>query len=207
VRAIEHHRQLADSGKLDPGARRIFGISQGHLDRKLRLESLEHIQSLPFDGVAVGGLSVGESREEMYEILDLLGGHLDPNRPRYLMGVGTIPDFLEAVKNGIDMFDCVLPTRNARNGQALTSAGKVNVRNAKFAHSNEPLDANCDCKTCRRYSIGYIRHMFKAGEMFGPQLVTYHNLYFFHRFMSQMRSSIKEGSFQQFYDKWKKVDF
>ncbi len=205
--AIDHRHRLIDEGKMDPVARRVFGISQGHMDLRLRVESLQYIQSLPFDGIAVGGLSVGESREQMYEILEALGPNLDSNRPRYLMGVGTIPDFLEAVKNGIDMFDCVLPTRNARNGQALTSLGKVNVRNASHSLSTLPLDSHCNCKTCRRYSVGYIRHLFKAKEMLGSQLITYHNLYFFHSFMTKMRSSIQRGEFLEFYKHWKAIPF
>ncbi len=205
--AADHYNLLKEKGMIDPERQRIFGIIQGGLDPEKRKQSAEWIQSLPFSGIAVGGLSVGESREELYSMLDYLGPLLGKERPRYLMGVGTIPDFLEAVKNGIDMFDCVLPTRNARNAQALTSQGKLNLRNAVHAADHSPLDPECSCRVCRRYSRGYIRHLFISGEMLGPQLVTYHNLAFFYSFMSEMRKSVKEGRFGSFYTHWRSVKF
>ncbi len=205
--AYTHFHDLVARGKVDRRYRKLFGIIQGGLDTSLRKESAASIQSLGFDGIAVGGLSVGESRREMYDILSSLGEHLDEQRVHYLMGVGTVPDFLEAVKNGIDMFDCVLPTRNARNGQALTSQGKLNIRNAAHSMSTLPLDQDCHCRTCRRYSRGYIRHLFRAGEMLGPMLMTYHNLHFMNRFMKELRASISGGRFSQFYNHWKSVPF
>jgi queuine tRNA-ribosyltransferase len=201
--SVKHYRKLADGGAFDPLSHRMFGIVQGGVFETYRAESARVIQSMPFDGIAVGGLSVGESREDFYRVLGSLAGRLDAERPRYLMGVGTIPDFLEAVRCGIDMFDCVLPTRNARNGQALTSQGKLNIRNASHALETIPIDDTCQCRVCRRYSRGYIRHLFVAGEMLGPELMTYHNLYFFYDFMRQMREAIREGNFGAFYTKWR----
>ncbi len=203
--AIQHHARLADQGVLNPEFKKMFGIAQGGLDIRRRLESLDRIQSLPFDGIAVGGLSVGETREEFHSILEGISPRLDPDRPRYLMGVGTIPDFLEAVRYGVDMFDCVLPTRNGRNGQALTSQGKIKIRNARYSTSHEPLDPECSCRVCDRYSRAYIRHLFISREMLGPELLTYHNLYFYFDFMKRMRDSIRQGRYMEFYEKWKKV--
>lgn len=204
--ALSHFQDRISKGH-DRKYGRLFGIVQGGLSFEHRRISLDAIQSLDFDGIAIGGLSVGESRSEMVEILDFLGEKLDSSRPRYLMGVGTIPDFLEAVKNGIDMFDCVLPTRNGRNGQALTSEGRLNIRNASHVGSSLPLDPSCNCNVCRRYSRGYIRHLFQVDEMLGPILVSYHNLSFFYKFMSDMRKSIRTGEFLRFYSEWKKVTF
>ncbi len=202
--AVSYYRSISgeryDSGKL-------FGIIQGGTDSSFRRESTERIQSLPFDGIAVGGLSVGEGRESMYETLRMLAPLLDADRPRYLMGVGTIPDFLEAVRCGIDMFDCVLPTRNARNGQLLTSSGKINLRNAQYTASDEPPDPFCSCRVCRRYSLGYLRHLFLSREMLGGQMATYHNLFFYHAFMRALRHSIYENKFDEFYIKWIKIHF
>ncbi len=206
-RSIEHHRRRADEGKLDADRRRLFGIIQGGIHLEHRRESAQAVQDLPFDGIAVGGLSVGETRESMYGVLEDLGGRLDEKRPRYLMGVGTIPDFLEAVRNGIDMFDCVLPTRNARNGQIFTSRGKINLRNAQYADKNEAPDPECRCRVCRRYSLGYMRHLFISKEMLGPQLATYHNLHFIFTFMAEMRSAIRAGRYLEFYERWKKIPF
>lgn len=206
-RAIQHHRLLADRGDLNPVEQKIFGIIQGGMFEDTRRESARIIQDMPFDGIAIGGMSVGESREKRYEVLSYIANDLDPERPRYMMGVGVIPDFLEAVRQGVDMFDCVLPTRNARNGQALTSVGKINIRNAVHGESNEPLDPACNCRVCRRYSRGYIRHLFITGEMLGSQMVTFHNLFFFYNFMSSMRESIENQKFMEFYRYWSDIPF
>ena len=168
---------------------------------------MDYIAARPFDGIAIGGLSVGESRPELHAMLGWLGSRMDPERPRYLMGVGTVPDILEAVRAGVDMFDCVLPTRNARNGQFLTGLGKRNVRNARFARSDEPPDPECTCPVCARYSLGYIRHLFSVGEMLGPMLATHHNLHFFSHFMEALRAAIKAGEYEPFYERWKKIPF
>ena len=205
--SAEYFKRQVDAGLIDPNYQRLFGIIQGGTDAELRRESAEFIQSLPFAGIAVGGLSVGETRESFYETLAALGEHLDPARPRYLMGVGTIPDFLEAVRYGIDMFDCVLPTRNARNGQVFTEMGKLNLRNARYKELDEPVDPNCGCRVCQKYSLAYLRHLFTVGEMLGPQLATHHNLHFIFQFMSEMRKSIQENRFMEFYSRWKKIPF
>lgn len=183
----------------------IFGISQGAMDLDARKYSLETIQSLPFSGIAVGGLSVGEPRHLFYSVLEHLAPHHDRSRPRYLMGVGTVPDILEGVKNGIDMFDCVLPTRNARNAQVFTRKGRLNLRNEIHKLSNKPIDEECQCKVCKNYSVGYLRHLHKAKEILALSLSTYHNLHFMKDFMEMLQNSIKSGDFPVFYDKWKNL--
>lgn len=201
-----YERRREEESALDERSK-LFGIIQGGVDPELRRESAEQIQSQPFHGVAVGGLSVGETRAAMYATLESMAPVLDPARPRYLMGVGTIPDFLEAVRCGFDMFDCVLPTRNARNGQLLTSRGPLNLRNARFARAAEPPDPACGCRVCRRYSLAYLRHLFSVGEMLGPQMATYHNLHFYYTFMADLRAAVRENRFLEFYAAWKKISF
>ncbi|EMN42431.1 tRNA guanosine(34) transglycosylase Tgt [Leptospira weilii] len=183
----------------------LFGIFQGGIDLGLRLESLRKIASLPFDGIAIGGLSVGEPRKDFIRILEGVSDSTDRNRPLYLMGVGTVPDILDGVKNGVDMFDCVLPTRNARNGQVFTSLGKINLRNEKWKSSDAPMDPHCGCKVCKRYSIGYIRHLHHVGEITAFSLSTYHNLYFMKNFLSEIQKSIRAGEFLKIYAKWKNL--
>ncbi|RHX77789.1 tRNA guanosine(34) transglycosylase Tgt [Leptospira yasudae] len=183
----------------------LFGIFQGGIDLDFRLESLQAITSLPFDGVAIGGLSVGEPRKDFIRILEGISKYTDRNRPLYLMGVGTVPDILDGVKNGVDMFDCVLPTRNARNGQVFTSLGKINLRNEKWKNSDAPMDPNCGCKVCKRYSIGYIRHLHHVGEITAFSLSTYHNLYFMKSFLAEIRKSIQAGEFLETYARWKNL--
>ena len=197
--------------KYESKNRFLFGIAQGGLSEKDRLASLHTIQSMEiegkrFDGIALGGLSVGEERDELYHILNFVAPHLDIARPHYLMGVGTILDILEGVRCGIDLFDCVWPTRNARNAQAITSKGALKLRNSAYAKDIEPLDIDCHCRVCAKgYSRSYIRHLFMAKEMLGPILLSYHNLYFYFYFMKEMRSSIKKGKFSEFYEKWHKI--
>jgi len=205
--SIDYLTEQAASGLLDPAMQRLFGIIQGGTFEWARSESIERIQALPFSGIAIGGLSVGESREDFHRILTYMRGRLDPNRPRYLMGVGTIPDFLHAVDCGIDMFDCVLPTRNGRNGQGLTSMGKIRIRNSQYKDQDVPLDPSCECKVCSRYSRAYIRHLFMSDEMLGPQLMSYHNLAFFFSFFKKTRLAIREGSFRDFCNEWKDWEF
>ncbi|MCB1177458.1 MAG: tRNA guanosine(34) transglycosylase Tgt [Leptospiraceae bacterium] len=188
-----------------PNNQYLFGISQGGVNKNLRLQSLEYINSLPFAGIAVGGLSVGETRNEFIEILETLSPQFDDARPRYLMGVGTVPDILEGVKNGIDMFDCVLPTRNARNGQVFTSTGKINLRNEIYKNSENPIDSQCDCKVCKRYSLGYIRHLHKVKELLAFNLSTFHNLHFMKKFLIELKVSIENNEFEKTYKKWKKL--
>ncbi len=189
----------------NPNHQNLFGIVQGGVNENFRLESLDYIQSLPFSGIAIGGLSVGETREEFLKILEILSPYLDDSRPRYLMGVGTVLDILDSVRLGIDMFDCVLPTRNARNGQVFTSFGKLNLRNEKNKWKNIPIDPNCNCKVCKNYSLGYIRHLHNVKEFLAFSLSTYHNLYFMKNFMTELQISILNGNFEKTYKKWKKI--
>jgi queuine tRNA-ribosyltransferase len=172
-----------------------LGIVQGGFSKELRKESVEFICSLDFDGFAIGGLSVGEEKEKTYEILNYTASLMPKGKPRYLMGVGTPEDIIIAVENGIDMFDCVFPTRAGRRGLFFTSIGRINIRNKKYEKDFSKPDPNCDCYTCRNYSRAYIRHLVKAEEILAYRLVTIHNLYFFKKLMEQIRESIKNDSF------------
>lgn len=176
----------------------LFGIMQGGMYEDLRRQSAEHMVSLDLSGYAIGGLSVGEPREKMCKILDVCADLLPEDKPRYLMGVGT-PDYLfEAVERGIDMFDCVEPTRIARHGLAMTSAGRINIKNAKFERAYTPLDHNCGCYTCMNYSRAYLRHIYKAGEMLSATLLSLHNIHFLIETVKKMRSAIEESRFQEY---------
>jgi len=179
----------------------LFGIVQGGTDRDLRRESAEEICDIGFEGYAVGGLSVGEPKGETYDIAGFTADLLPADRPRYLMGVGTPADLAECVAHGIDLFDCVMPTRNARNACLFTSEGKLVIKNARYARDPAPLDPACGCRVCRRYSRGYIRHLFVAGEMLAPILATYHNLHFYLDTMRQIRQAIGAGHFERFLSK------
>jgi len=176
----------------------LFGIIQGagHLD--LRRESLDRTVEIGFDGYAIGGLSVGEEKSVMYDVIASVAPQMPVDAPRYLMGVGTPEDLLEAVEHGVDMFDCVLPTRNGRTGSVFTSRGKLNIRNAKFALSDEPLDPECPCSVCRRYSLGYLRHLYQAREMNGSIMLSHHNVAFFLDLMRRARRAIIAGDYTRF---------
>jgi len=174
-----------------------FGIVQGGLYEDLRIESAQEIRSLPFDGFAIGGLSIGETPELMQKMAYHTAPLLPLNRPRYLMGVGRPEDLVEGVRAGIDMFDCVMPTRNARNGQLFTSQGKVNIKNAKYAESKEPLDPECECEACTQYTRAYLRHLFVSKELLSARLNTIHNLTYYIRLMKQMREAIFEDRFEE----------
>lgn len=176
----------------------LFGIVQGGTDRALREQSVAGLLPLDFPGYAVGGLSVGERPEEMYRTLDFTVPLLPADRPRYLMGVGRPVDLIEAVCRGIDLFDCVMPTRNGRNAMAFTSVGAVRLRNRCHAEDTGPLDPNCDCPVCTRFSRGYLRHLFQAGEMLGPILVSWHNIAFYQRLMAELRAAIAAGRVAEF---------
>jgi queuine tRNA-ribosyltransferase len=173
----------------------LFGIVQGGTFADLRQESARFLTGLDFPGYAIGGLSVGESKEQMHAMLEVIIPLLPENKPRYLMGVGSPEDLFEGVSRGIDLFDCVLPTRVARNGGLLTRRGRINVRNASFAQTPGPIDPQCDCYTCRHFSLAYLRHLFKTNEILGLRLATLHNLRFMLRLMEQIRASIQEGTF------------
>jgi queuine tRNA-ribosyltransferase len=180
------------------GAQALFGIIQGASHVQLRRESLARTFEIGFDGYALGGLSVGEEKEVMWSVIEDVAPLLPVQQPRYLMGVGTPEDLVEAVARGVDMFDCVLPTRNGRTGQAFTSSGKLNVKNAQWARSDEPLDENCGCTVCRRHSRAYLRHLYVSGEMLASMLLTHHNLAFFLDTMKSVRQSIRSGDFLRF---------
>ncbi len=176
----------------------IFGIQQGALDQRLRLESAQALIEIGFDGYAVGGLAVGEGQEAMFGCLDFAPGQLPADKPRYLMGVGKPDDIVGAVERGIDMFDCVLPTRSGRTGQAFTRSGPINIRNARFAEDTGPLDPNCPCPVCAGWSRAYIHHLVRSVEILGAMLMTEHNLWFYQTLMSDLRTAIHERRLTSF---------
>lgn len=175
-----------------------FGIVQGGVHADLRRSHLEDIAALPFDGIAMGGFSVGEPVETMYALLAELGRTMPRDKPRYVMGIGTPQDLVHAIGAGIDVFDCVLPTRNARNGQALTWHGRVNLKQSRHKEDEAPLDPRCDCPTCTTFSRAYLRHLFKADEMLGPRLISQHNLWFYGALVRAARAAIREGRYAAF---------
>jgi queuine tRNA-ribosyltransferase len=189
---------LGDKPLMLSGKQALFGIIQGagHLD--LRRASLERTVEIGFDGYAIGGLSVGEEKDIMYAVLEETGRRMPADAPRYLMGVGTPEDLIEAVSHGLDMFDCVMPTRNGRTGGVFTSRGKLNIRNARFITDEQPLDPDCSCSVCRRYSRAYLRHLYQSGEMAAATLLSHHNLAFYLDTMHRVRQSIKSGTFGRF---------
>ena len=176
----------------------LFGIVQGGTDERLRARSAEGLVPIDFPGYAIGGLSVGEATSEMYRTLDFTVPMLPADRPRYLMGVGTPTDIVEAVSCGIDLFDCVMPTRNGRNAMAFTSSGNVRLRNAVHARNESPLDPECDCVACTRFSRAYLRHLFAAKEMLGPILLSLHNLTFYQKLMRDLRNAVIDGTAEEF---------
>ncbi|GGP26180.1 tRNA guanosine(34) transglycosylase Tgt [Silvimonas amylolytica] len=206
------HKQAADSMRLsarwakrsrnefdrleNPNA--LFGIVQGGMHEDLRMESLGVLNDIGFHGMAIGGLSVGEPREEFYRVLAFTAPHLPENKPRYLMGVGTPEDLVYGVSQGIDMFDCVMPTRNARNGMLFTRYGDIKIKNAKHRQDKRPLDETCDCYTCRNFSRAYLHHLFRSGEILAAQLNTIHNLRYYQDLMADMRAAIEADTFPAF---------
>lgn len=180
----------------------LFGIVQGGMYPQLRRESLAGLEQIGFDGYAIGGLSVGEPKDEMLAVLDALAPALPEDKPRYLMGVGTPADLLEGARRGIDMFDCVMPTRNARNGHIFTSRGVLKLRNSPHKRSTAPLDEACDCYTCSNFSRAYLHHLDKCNEILGSQLNTIHNLRYYQNHMAAIRAAIVDGSLQEFSDVW-----
>lgn len=186
----------------NPDQQALFGIIQGGMYSDLRIQSAKEIITFDTPGIAIGGLSVGETAAEMYEMLDALQPILPPEKPHYLMGVGTPHHLFEGVLRGIDMFDCVWPTRLGRNGACVTSIGQITVRNATYAKDFSPLDPNCDCYVCQNYTRAYIRHLIKANEMFGLRLTSYHNLYYLIDLMAQIRTAIQNDSLADLYQKF-----
>jgi len=188
-RSIDEHRRLGNGNAL-------FGIVQGGMYETLRDESLAGLDEMGFDGMAIGGLSVGEPKEDMARILAHTAPKLPTHKPRYLMGVGTPEDLVHAVSQGIDMFDCVMPTRNARNGHLFTRYGDLKIKNAIHRQDTGPLDPSCDCYTCRNFSRAYLHHLFRAGEILGSMLNTIHNLHYYQVLMAELRAAIEEGRLQ-----------
>lgn len=176
----------------------LFGINQGATFEDLRIQHMKDIATLNLDGYAIGGLAVGEPASEMYRILEAVEPYMPTDKPRYLMGVGTPGNILEAVSRGVDMFDCVLPSRNARHAHLYTSEGARNLLNAKYERDMLPIDPNCDCPVCKRYTRAYIRHLFKAGEILALRLSVMHNLYFYNKLLADIRAALDEGRFEQF---------
>jgi queuine tRNA-ribosyltransferase len=196
MRWAKRSRVAFDAGGEHTEAAAIFGIQQGGLDESLRKASADALVDVGFDGYAVGGLAVGEGHEAMCAVLDYAPAQLPADKPRYLMGVGKPDDIVEAVRRGIDMFDCVLPTRSGRTGQAFTSDGPVNIRNARFAEDREPLETGCPCPTCTGYTRAYVHHLVRSGEILGAMLMTEHNLWFYQRLMQGLRDAIAAQRFE-----------
>jgi len=198
MRWARRSREAFDSGGAHAARAAIFGIQQGALDEALRRQSADALIEIGFDGYAVGGLAVGEGQAAMFGCLDFAPGQLPADRPRYLMGVGKPDDIVGAVERGIDMFDCVLPTRSGRTGQAFTRAGPVNIRNARFAEDQGPLDPACACPVCATFSRAYLHHLVRSGEILGAMLMTEHNLYFYQALMADLRAAIAERRLSSF---------
>lgn len=178
----------------------LFGINQGSTYEDLRIAHMKEIVELDLDGYAIGGLAVGETADEMYRIIDAVEPYMPQNKPRYLMGVGTPVNILEGVARGVDLFDCVMPSRNARHGTLFTSQGIININNQKYITDESPIDPECDCYTCRNFSKSYVRHLFKANEILGMRLATIHNLYFYNKLMERIRLALDEGYFYDLKD-------
>lgn len=176
----------------------LFGINQGCTFDDLRIEHMKEIAKLDLDGYAIGGLAVGEPKEDMYRIISAVEPYAPENKPRYLMGVGTPGNILEGVSRGVDLFDCVMPARNARHGQLFTKKGIININNAKYTLDEHPIDDECNCPTCKNFSRAYVRHLLKAGEMLGMRLAVMHNLYFYNNLMTEIRSNIENNSFEDY---------
>ncbi|HEX8527858.1 tRNA guanosine(34) transglycosylase Tgt [Allosphingosinicella sp.] len=200
MRWARRSREAFDEGGGHAEGAALFGIQQGALDEELRQASAEALTAVGFDGYAVGGLAVGESQEAMFGCLDFAVPMLPADKPRYLMGVGKPDDIVGAVERGIDMFDCVLPTRSGRTGQAFTAAGPINIKNARFAEDGEPLDPGCPCPVCTTWSRAYLHHLVRSGEILGAMLMTEHNLCFYQGLMGDLREAISEGRLGAFAD-------
>ena len=194
------HKELCKDNDAEKPA--LFGIIQGGMFEDLRMQSARELIGMNFDGYAVGGVSVGEPKADMHAIMKYMGPALPADKPRYLMGIGDLKDILTAVEAGFDMFDCVMPTRNARNGTLFTSEGRISIKRAQYKEDSSPLDPACGCYTCQNYSLGYLRHLFLAREILSMRLNTIHNLHFYLEFMRQMRQAISQDQFGEFKEKW-----
>ncbi len=198
---LERIREKGDA--VNPG-QQLFGINQGATFRELRLRHMEQIAKLDLPGYAVGGLAVGESTEEMYEVLDYLTPAMPQDKPRYLMGVGTPENIVEGVYRGIDFFDCVMPARNGRHARLFTAFGSINLKNEKYIHDDRPIEENCGCPVCRRYSRSYLRHLFKAEEILALRFGVLHNLWYYNHLLEEIRSALENGTFAQFREEFYK---
>ena len=194
---VEHDRLNQEPDAVNP-QQMLFGINQGGTFPDLRVWHMKETAKIDCDGYAIGGLAVGEPAEVMYEIIEAVEPHMPQDKPRYLMGVGTPTNIIEAVARGVDMFDCVLPARNARHGKLYTWEGALNIKNEKYKHDDQPIDPKCDCPVCRSFSRAYLRHLFVAGEMLAMRLAVMHNLHFYNELMAQIRLALDEGRFEEF---------
>jgi len=200
----ELDRLNAESGTVNPN-QMIFGINQGGTYDDLRIENMKEITKIKCDGYAIGGLAVGEETEIMYHIIETVEPYMPKDKPRYLMGVGTPQNIVEAVYRGVDFFDCVMPSRNARHGNLFTWQGKINLLNEKYAEDPRPIAEECNCPACRNYSRAYIRHLFKAREALGMRLAVLHNLYFYNELMQKIRDALDDGRYEEFYNEYKDI--
>ena len=198
----EMDRLNAEEGTVNPN-QMLFGINQGGTYEDLRIENMKAIREIECDGYAIGGLAVGESAEEMYRIIETVEPYMPVDKPRYLMGVGTPQNIVEAVYRGVDFFDCVMPSRNARHGNLFTWKGKINLLNEKYAEDSSPIAEECSCPACRHYTRSYIRHLFKAREALGMRLAVLHNLYFYNELMQKIRDALDDGRYEEFYHTYK----
>ncbi|MDD7265303.1 MAG: tRNA guanosine(34) transglycosylase Tgt [Subdoligranulum sp.] len=205
VRCKQELQRLKNEGKAVNPDQLLFGINQGCTFPDLRIEHMKQIAELDLDGYAIGGLAVGEPAEVMYEIISAVEPFAPADKIRYLMGVGTPGNIIEAVYRGVDLFDCVMPSRNARHGHLFTWDGIINIKNAKYERDESPIDPQCDCPVCRNYSRAYIRHLQKADELLGMRLAVMHNLYFYNHLMERIREELQNGTFTQFHDRYVKL--
>ncbi|HQD72779.1 MAG TPA: tRNA guanosine(34) transglycosylase Tgt [Clostridiales bacterium] len=199
IRCLEKHNELIARPDAVNKKQMLFGINQGSVFDDLRAKHMEEIAKLDLDGYAIGGLAVGEPKEVMYRIISVVEPFMPKDKPRYLMGVGTPENILEGVKRGVDLFDCVMPSRNARHGHLFTWDGIININNAKYELDDSPIDPECQCPACRTASRGYIRHLMKAGEMLGMRLAVIHNLYFYNNLIEKIRNALDNDTFEDFY--------
>ncbi len=200
----EMDRLNSEEGTINPN-QLLFGINQGGTYDDLRVENMQEIAKIPCDGYAIGGLAVGESADVMYHIIEVVEPYMPTDKPRYLMGVGTPQNIVEAVYRGVDFFDCVMPSRNARHGNLFTWEGKINLLNEKYMEDSRPIAVECSCPACRNYSRAYIRHLFKAREALGMRLAVLHNLYFYNELMEKIREALDEGRYEEFYQKYRNL--
>lgn len=205
VRCKTELDRLKSEGKAVNAKQMLWGINQGCTYEDLRQTHMKNIATLDLDGYAIGGLAVGESAEEMYRVIEAVEPFMPKDKPRYLMGVGTPVNILEAVYRGIDFFDCVMPSRNARHGHLFTSKGIINIKNEKYARDFSPIDENCGCPVCRTYSKSYVRHLIKADEMLGMRLAVMHNLFFYNDLMRKIRQALSEGRYEEFYREQREI--